>query len=141
MQVFGFDLFRSSAHFGGSPVISNLCSEAIMPAREAAVFSAADTGSPARTPQTVGWHSSSVLDSAASQIRTLASLPQTRAPPSSAPSTWYGSSPAPLRQYDPYSGSVDGCSPGPVARTPGSPGSVRDRPDHPILAFLRRARD
>src|SRR5207302_1755473 len=116
------------ARFGGSPVISNLCSRP-KPGPEATVFSAPSTDSPAHTPRTVGWHSSSVLDSAASQIRTSASSPQTRAPPSSAPSTWFGSSPAPLRQYDPCSGSADECSPGPEARTPGSLRSVRDKPD------------
>src|SRR5438445_9982640 len=94
------------ARFGGSPVITNLCSRP-KPAPEATVFSAPSTDSPAHTPRTVGWHSSSVLDSAASQIRTSASSPRTRAPPSSAPSTWFGSSPAPLRQYDPCSGSAD----------------------------------
>src|SRR5437667_5986965 len=72
----------------------------LKPMPEATVFYAADTGSPERTPRTAGWHSSSVRDNAPSQIRTSASSPQTRAPPSSAPSTWCGSSPAPLRQYD-----------------------------------------
>src|SRR5580693_1595399 len=106
---------------------------------EAAASFAADTGSPARTPRTVEWHSSSVLDSVASQIRTSASSPQTRAPLSSAPSTWSGSSPASLHQYDPCSDSADGYSPDPAVRTPGSLRSVRDRPDRPPLAFLRRA--
>src|SRR5207244_1726426 len=46
---------------------------------------------------------------------TSASSPQTRVPPSSAPSTSSGSSPAPLRQHHPCSGSADGCSPGPAA--------------------------
>src|SRR5207237_3559784 len=128
------------ARFGVSPVISNLCSRP-KPAPEATVFSAPSTDSPAHTPRTVGWHSSSVRDSAASQIRTSASSPQTRAPPSSATSTWFGSSPAPLRQYDPCSGSADECSPGPEASTPGSLRSVRDKPDRPTLAFLRRAID
>ncbi len=58
---------------------------AVKLASKAAASSATDTGSPVRTPRTVGWHSSSVLDSAASQIRTSASSPQTRAPPSTAP--------------------------------------------------------
>src|SRR5437660_1576788 len=66
---------------------------------------------------------------------------ETRAPPSSAPSTSSGSSPAPLRQPHPCSGSADGCSPGPAARTPGSLPSVRDKPDRPTPAFLRRAID
>src|SRR5439155_1192738 len=113
----------------------------LKPMPEATVFSAADTGSPERTPRTAGWHSSSVRDNAPSQIRTSASSPQTRAPPSSAPSTWCGSSPAPLRQYDSCSGSADGCSPEPVARTPGSLRSVRGKPDRPTRAFLPRARD
>src|SRR5438309_5197287 len=125
---------------GGSPVISNLRSRA-KPVPRATVFSAPSTASPARTPRTVGWHSSSVRESVASQIRTSASSPQTRAPPSSAPSTCSGSSPAPLRQPHPCSGSADGCSPGPAARTPGSLRSVRDKPDRPTRAFPRRAID
>src|SRR5438477_1761722 len=140
VQAFGFGLSRSSACLGGSPVISNLRSRA-KPVPRATVFSAPSTDSPARTPRTVGWHSSSVRESVASQIRTSASSPQTRAPPSSAPSTCSGSSPAPLRQPHPCSGSADGGSPGPAARTPGSLRSVRDKPDRPTLAFLRRAID
>src|SRR5439155_10404112 len=69
VQALGFGLSRSSARFGGSPVISNLRSRA-KPVPQATVFSAPSTDSPARTPRTVGWHSSAVLDSAASQIRT-----------------------------------------------------------------------
>src|SRR5207302_1873473 len=118
-----------------SPVISNLRSRA-KPVPRATVFSAPSTDSPARTPRTVGWHSSSVSESVASQIRTSASSPQTRAPPSSAPSTCSGSLPAPLRQHHPCSGSADGCSPGPEARTPGSLPSVRDKPGRPTPAFL-----
>src|SRR5207244_2738992 len=136
----GFGFFRSSACLGGSPVISNLRSRA-KPVPRATVFSAPSTDSPARTPRTVGWHSSAVRDSVASQIRTSASSPQTRAPPSSAPSTSCGSSPAPLRQYDSCSGSADGCSPELAARTPGSLRSVRDKPDRPTPAFPRRAID
>src|SRR5437660_8940159 len=45
------------------------------------------------------------------------------------------------RQYHACSGSADGCSPGPAARTPGSLRSVRDKPDRPTPAFLRRAID
>src|SRR5438309_2150231 len=119
---------------------SNLRSRA-KPVPSATVFSAPSTDSPARTPRTVGWHSFSVRESVASQIRTSASSPQTRAPPSSAPSTCSGSSPAPLRQHHPCSGSADGCSPGPAARTPGSLRSVRDKPDRPTPAFPRRAID
>jgi hypothetical protein len=74
-----------AARFGWL-VISNLRSGAML-VRAAAASFAADTGSPARTPQTVGWHSSSVLGNATSQIRTSASSPQTRAPLSSAPHT------------------------------------------------------
>src|SRR6266581_3049732 len=140
VQALGFGFFRSSACLGGSPVISNLRSRA-KPVPRATVFSAPSTDSPARTPRTVGWHSSSVLDSVASQIRTSASSPQTHALPSTAPSTCSGSSPAPLRQHHPCSGNADGCSPGPVARMPGSLRSVRDRPDRPTLGFLRRAID
>ena len=47
------------AHFGGWLVISNLRSRAMLVPEAAASF-AADTGSPARTPRTVEWHSSSV---------------------------------------------------------------------------------
>jgi hypothetical protein len=121
-------------------VISNLRSRAMLVPQAAASF-AADTGSPARRPRTVEWHSSSIRDSVASQMRTSASSPQTRAPLSSASSTWSGSSPAPLHQYDLCSGSADGYSPEPAVRTPGSLRSVRDRPDRSPLAFLRRAID
>src|SRR6266567_1690900 len=44
---------RPPARFGGSLVICNLRSR-VKPVPEATVFSAADTGSPARTPRTVG---------------------------------------------------------------------------------------
>src|SRR5580700_2992246 len=132
--------FSVAARFGGPLVSSNLRSRVrLVP--EAAVSSAADRGSPARTPQTAGWHSSSVLGNAASQIRSSASLPQTRAPLSSAPSTSSGSWPAPFRPYDPGSAGADECAPRPEARTPGSLRSIRDRPDRPTLAFLRRALD
>src|SRR5438309_5720381 len=80
VQALGFGFFRSSACLGGSPVISNLRSRA-KPVPRATVFSAPSTDSPPRTPRTVGWHSSSVRESVASQIRTSASSPQTRAPP------------------------------------------------------------
>src|SRR5439155_23569153 len=99
------------------------------------------TDSPVRTPVTVEWHSSPVLDSAALQILASAPSPQTRVPPSSAPSTSSGSSPAPLRQHHPCSGSADGCSPWPAARTPGSLRTVCDTPDRPTPAFPLRAID
>src|SRR3989442_4355054 len=140
VQALGFGFFRSSACLGGSPVISNLRSRA-KPVPRATVFSAPSTDSPARTPRTVGWHSSSVRESVASQIRTSASSPQTRVPPSSAPSTSSGSSPAPLRQHHACSGSADGCTPAPAARTPGSLRSARDKPDRRTPAFPRRAID
>src|SRR5205807_8489745 len=97
--------------------------------------------SPSQRPRPVGLHASAVRDSAASQIRNSASSPQTRPPPSSAPYIWFGTSLDPLRKYDPCSGGVDECSPGPEASTPGSLRSVRDKPDRPTLAFLRRAID
>jgi hypothetical protein len=46
---------RSPVRFSGSPMISNRRGQVrLVP--EAAVFSAASTDSPARTPRTVGWH-------------------------------------------------------------------------------------
>src|SRR5439155_1094645 len=82
VQALGFGFFRSSACLGGSPVISNLRSRA-KPVPRATVFSAPSTDSPARTPRTVGWHSSSVRESVASQIRTSPSSRSTIVCPSS----------------------------------------------------------
>jgi hypothetical protein len=85
---------------------------------------------------------SSALDNAPSRIQTGASAPETRAPPSPAPSISFGSSPIPPHPRSHlYSCTAAACNPARAEHIPGSLRSALDTPRRPLPAFLLRAAD